>query len=1004
MMRRHGFVVAAGPSSNQEHSAIYKPLMGLFLIFLAACGEPPKAANSTKQIVGVTESPSSSVLLKNKIPVPKDDNLVASANQALLIKNLLANDIDPDGRALKLVRVDTLSKEGGSVVTSYGNNIVTYTPVPQFQGQDSFNYSVADDRGATASARVLVRVTDAGPATANPERVTPGIANEGLTSYAQTLYPLLRQRCVPCHSEGTSTLPFAAEKMEFAYATTITGNIVDLTAPQASLLVSRLRNDLHSCWSDCNDNAVALQNAIAAWATLSSVPAQEANAPPVPGNDQVKTIRNQPLTNINVLANDRDPENGKLIVTAVTGSSQQNGSVEINGNGTLTYRPPPSYWGPDSFTYTLSDSQGDSAQAIVDINVERGINIPPLAEGDVIFTYPNIQATSGDIVANDFDGDGDLLTITTFDSISKAGGKVTTIDTRRFTYTPPPGFIGNDSFTYKVADGLGGIAAATVAITVQPHRLRDENRFLQFINAAPGNMETATAYYRAVDPLNQRTTIEAWRRLNGFTDDSNIITAVYYNSLDLGFGRRMHVRTDRRTQTVAAYVENYTTLPDAINKRNLIATVAMEYTVAPGENPLDPQAHRYTTFYAFDSGGRREPGADLDGRGFKFLPEVCNTCHGGKGKLLENGIYPNHGDTGGGFLPWDVDALVFSRTDPEFSRTAQENKLKAFNQIVMEINPTAAQRELIQGWYGGANLSSNVFNGRFIPQGWLPPAAPAGADQLYTQVVAPACRSCHAIRGSDRLPAIAFSTYNDFVSYKEQTEYLTFDKGVMPLALRTFNYFWNTPASAQLLVKWLNSNRLLGDGQVLKPGRALANPGPSRSAPLGTVELNGAGSLFYNNPGDFHWQLLNKPPNSAALLLKDRTPETTFIADAPGDYSIGLTVDNPLAGIAESPAQFITIRVDAQLKPLRFNADIAPLFTPCTVCHQQEMQPDFRPNASLYATISAYINKNEPSRSPILTKPAGEHHNGGKISGFEAPLGQAHQRLKRWILEGATNN
>jgi uncharacterized protein len=35
------------------------------------------------------------------------------------------------------------------------------------------------------------------------------------------------------------------------------------------------------------------------------------------------------------------------------------------------------------------------------------------------------------------------------------------------TYRPDPGYIGNDTFTYRVSDGKGGVATAQVSIVVR---------------------------------------------------------------------------------------------------------------------------------------------------------------------------------------------------------------------------------------------------------------------------------------------------------------------------------------------------------------------------------------------------------------------------------------------------------------------------------------------------------------------------------------------------------
>ncbi|MGV0803675.1 Ig-like domain-containing protein, partial [Mycolicibacterium elephantis] len=48
------------------------------------------------------------------------------------------------------------------------------------------------------------------------------------------------------------------------------------------------------------------------------------------------------------------------------------------------------------------------------------------------------------------------------------------------TYTPDTGFVGSDSFTYTVNDGNGGVATATVHVTVNnPPVANDDEAFTE---------------------------------------------------------------------------------------------------------------------------------------------------------------------------------------------------------------------------------------------------------------------------------------------------------------------------------------------------------------------------------------------------------------------------------------------------------------------------------------------------------------------------------------------
>jgi len=95
------------------------------------------------------------------------------------------------------------------------------------------------------------------------------------------------------------------------------------------------------------------------------------------------------------------------------------------------------------------------------------INRNPIATPDQIATPINVVGAVN-VLANDSDPDGDPLTVTgdtppghgrvDYDDIS--GSDV------RAIYTPDPGYVGPDSFTYVLTDGQGGSAIGDVSVTV----------------------------------------------------------------------------------------------------------------------------------------------------------------------------------------------------------------------------------------------------------------------------------------------------------------------------------------------------------------------------------------------------------------------------------------------------------------------------------------------------------------------------------------------------------
>lgn len=71
---------------------------------------------------------------------------------------VLRKDSDPDGDALTIVSVNSPSDSGGTVALTAGN--VVYAPPAGFTGVDTFDYTVSDGFGGTATGTVVIYVSE----------------------------------------------------------------------------------------------------------------------------------------------------------------------------------------------------------------------------------------------------------------------------------------------------------------------------------------------------------------------------------------------------------------------------------------------------------------------------------------------------------------------------------------------------------------------------------------------------------------------------------------------------------------------------------------------------------------------------------------------------------------------------------------------------------------------------------------------------------------------------
>ncbi|MEL0586900.1 MAG: retention module-containing protein, partial [Candidatus Thiodiazotropha sp. (ex. Lucinoma kazani)] len=184
------------------------------------------------------------------------------------------------------------------------------------------------------------------------------------------------------------------------------------------------------------------------------------NDPPDAINDAVSTLEDTPVS-ITVLGNDSDPEGDPLSVTSHT--QPANGTLVQNANGSFLYTPNVGFFGMDIFTYTISDGNGGTDTATVTVTVDA-VADAPMAVDDNVGTDEDTPVTV-DVLSNDSDPDGDVLTIS---GVTQGTNGSVTIDmmSGNPVYMPNLNFSGTDTFTYTISDGNGGTDTATVTVTV----------------------------------------------------------------------------------------------------------------------------------------------------------------------------------------------------------------------------------------------------------------------------------------------------------------------------------------------------------------------------------------------------------------------------------------------------------------------------------------------------------------------------------------------------------
>ncbi len=601
------------------------------------------------------------------------------------------------------------------------------------------------------------------------------------------------------------------------------------------------------------------------------------------------------------------------------------------------------------------------------------------------------------------------------------------------------------------------------------------NSFLLFPNPqlqADGSMQMNSAaypqaYYAAIDPTGLRTTLNGWKAVNGFGSGTGTeLTVVFGDVRDLGYGRRMTARMNV-DGTVAVMVENYLVEPAAgytYNPFNLAAAVVRDPRWHIGTNAIEfspgpAGGVPFAKFYTFNPvTGARETEANLDGRGGKAMPGPCISCHGGRGDpltppgpggqplfpLVMNAVSATRGDVQARLQPLEVDALDFSAT-PGYTRAEQEATIKAINQMVLCTYPIPAaggfpedacrRIATVNEWQGAAGAQiKNAYGGDGLPNAAFADTTPpnsflvGGQTTLYRDVLAPACRACHILRGTGNQSDIDFETLAKVQGYGDRIKAHVIDRGNMPLARLIADKFFTT-GMANIMATFLETLGFTvrdGGGAVLMPGRPVADPGPARVVRQGATTLSAAGSQFSTG---YQWSIVSGPGGATLTSPTSVQPTLTTIAD--GSYVLQLATSS--GAVQSTPVQ-LTVVVDNTLTPvpaaIRF-ADIKAVLqggAGCTNsgCHSAAgavQAPIFFTNMDrngdavvgdatddlwFYTELRGRINFTDIVASPLLRKPSGNNHKGLLVTGFDttAAPGQvarvSYDLFLNWILNGAS--
>ena len=327
-------------------------------------------------------------------------------------------------------------------VTSTPAGDVTYTPNADFNGSDSFTYTVTSG-GTTETATVTVTIN-----------AVVDIVADALTTNEDTAI-----------TANLITGMGGASADSFAPGAVISS----VTQPTNGTVTFMANGDAtYTPKADFNGSDSFTYTVTSGGVTETATVTMTINAVADIVADSLTTMEDTAVTaNVITGTNGASPDNFEGMKTLTSVTQGTNGAVTFTAAGSVTYTPIADFNGADSFTYTVT-SGGVTETATVSITVIAVVDISIVSIGvaDTLTTLEDTAITANVITgtngasADNFEGVPVLTSVT-----QGTKGTVTFTAAGDVTYTPTLNLNGSDSFTYTVTSG-GVTETGTVNVTI----------------------------------------------------------------------------------------------------------------------------------------------------------------------------------------------------------------------------------------------------------------------------------------------------------------------------------------------------------------------------------------------------------------------------------------------------------------------------------------------------------------------------------------------------------
>ncbi|MFC2176506.1 Ig-like domain-containing protein, partial [Bacteroidota bacterium] len=386
------------------------------------------------------------------------DDAALTPQEVPVSGDLVANDTDPNGDNIIINTTAVSGPSNGSLIIN-ANGTYTYTPSTGFTGPDQFVYQICDDGSPSLCAQATAYITVY-------KDNNPPVAVDDINNTLVDVPVAGNVSVNDSDPDGDNLTVTTTSLVGPSYgALVLNANGTYVYTPGSGYV-----GEDSFTYVTCDDGIPTLCDT--AEVAIEVAPLTDGNEPPIANDDAFVTKIGVTVAG-SILTNDDDVDGDNIIINTNPITSPSNGAVTIFADGTMSYVPSVGFVGKDVFTYSICDDGTptlcDTAEVVIVVlpDYNGPDNDPPFAGDDAAFT-PQEVAVSGDLLANDFDPNGDNIVVNTTPISGPYSGSVVINGDGTYTYTPPVGYTGTDQFVYQICDdGTPSLCAqATAYITV----------------------------------------------------------------------------------------------------------------------------------------------------------------------------------------------------------------------------------------------------------------------------------------------------------------------------------------------------------------------------------------------------------------------------------------------------------------------------------------------------------------------------------------------------------